>query len=313
MGKVAVAGGSSNVGREVIDRILLRGNHEVVILTRKDSEHEPIDQVTWIAVDYEDQGSLSRALKGVDTVLSFIAGMDFESSTRSQVNLIDACIANGVKRFAPSEWACRDEGAPPHYDYKATVRQYLEKVNTPIKALEYCLFQPGFFTNYFANGRPTTKHFHMQDMFADFANMRALQVEDGCYPLSLTTVEDTAEIVAQALDFAGEWPKIGGIQGSQTTVAGLISLGEKLRRKFKVDKVSYEAAKAGTAELPWCPQLTHKGVPPEMRTAVSNHITLAYMTSLAEGAWSVSDDWNQLLPDYAFSSAEEYLRKVWTV
>ncbi|KAH7159717.1 hypothetical protein B0J13DRAFT_580930 [Dactylonectria estremocensis] len=311
MGKVAVAGGSSNVGREVIDRILLRGNHEVVVLSRKGSDHEPINGVTWLTVDYDDQDSLSRAMKGVHTVLSFIAALDSESSARSQMNIIDACIANGVKRFAPSEWACPDKGAPPHYDYKATVRRYLEKVNNPVKTLEYCLFQPGFFTNYFANGRPTTKHFHMNDMFADFANRRALQVEDGGYPLTLTTVEDTAEVVAQALDYAGEWPKIGGIRGSQTTVAGLIGLGEKLRGKFKVDKVSYEASKAGTAELPWCPQLTHKGVPSEMRTEMSRHIALAYMTSFAEGAWSVSDEWNRLLPDYSFSSAEEYLRKVW--
>ena len=75
----------------------------------------------------------------------------------------------------------------------------------------------------------------MMDMFADFANRRALQVEDGRAPLTLTTVEDTAEVVAQALDFVGEWPKTGGIQGSQTTVAGLISLGEKLRGNVIID------------------------------------------------------------------------------
>ncbi|KAH6876413.1 hypothetical protein B0T10DRAFT_540968 [Thelonectria olida] len=311
MGKVAVAGGSSNVGREVIDRILLRGNHEVVIFSRKDSDHEPIDNVAWLTVDYDNPDSLAQALRGVDTVLSFIAAFDPETFARVQKNLIDACVANGVKRFAPSEWACRDEGSPAHYDSKAVVRRYLEKINTPTKTLEYCLFQPGFFTNYFANGRPTTKHFHMQDMFADFANRRALQVEDGNFPVTLTTVEDLAEVTAQALDYDGEWPPIGGIQGSQTTVAGLISLGEKLRGKFKVDMVSYEASKAGTFELPWYPLLTHKAVPLEMRHAASQRITLGYMTSLADGAWYVSDEWNQLLPDCKFTSAEEYLQKVW--
>ena len=78
-----------------------------------------------------------------------------------------------------------------------------------------------------------------------------------------------------------------------------------------MDNVSYEASKAGTAKLPWFPEVTHSAVPPEMRAVVSEQATLAYMISLADGAWSVSDEWNRLLADYKFSSAEEYLGKVW--
>jgi hypothetical protein len=43
-------------------------------------------------------------LHGVDTVLSFIVAFEDAEGT-IQKNLIDASVAAGVKRFAPSEWA----------------------------------------------------------------------------------------------------------------------------------------------------------------------------------------------------------------
>lgn len=60
-------------------------------------------KVHWHRVDYEDQKSLLQALGGVSTVLSFIQLLN-DPENRSQKNLIDACIAAGVYRFAPSEW-----------------------------------------------------------------------------------------------------------------------------------------------------------------------------------------------------------------
>lgn len=71
----------------------------------------------------------------------------------------------------------------------------------------------------------------MQDMCIDFENRRAWQIADGKYSVTLTTVEDLAEVVARALDFVGPWPEVGGVRGSQVTVASLLSLGEDLRGK----------------------------------------------------------------------------------
>lgn len=58
----------------------------------------------WRKIDYEDVAQLADALKGVHTVLSFIAGAG-DSAYLPQKVLIDASIQAGVKRFAPSEWA----------------------------------------------------------------------------------------------------------------------------------------------------------------------------------------------------------------
>jgi hypothetical protein len=272
------------VGREVIDRVLARGNVELIV----------------------------RALQDVHTVLSFLAVPDVQLFASIQINLLDACIANGVKRFAPSEWATCEKGEPSHYKAKAVVRDYLREVNSPVKKIEYTLFQPGFFTNYLATTRPTTKHFHMQDMFIDFANRRVLQVDEGQYPFALTTVEDTAEIAARALELPdGAWPEIGGMCGQRMTVVELVKVGEELRGPFQVDKVPYDEAKAGTAKLLWVPMLTHHSVPEDKRLQFSEYVTLGYMLSLADGGWNTSREWNEIFPDYKFTTAEEYVRKVW--
>lgn len=80
---------------------------------------------------------------------------------------------------------------------------------------------------------------------------------------------------------------------------------------FDVCKVSYADCKAGKADLPWVPLITHHGLPDEGRLEISRRITLGYMTSVVEGGWCVSDEWNRLLPDFKFTTAEEYVRKVW--
>lgn len=69
----------------------------------------------------------------------------------------------------------------------------------------------------------------MSRIFVDFENRRAIIVGDGNYPITLTTVRDLGGVVTEALDFEGTWPAVGGLRGTQTTVADLIKLGEKLR------------------------------------------------------------------------------------
>lgn len=55
-------------------------------------------------MDYLDKQQLVQVLQGMHTVLSFITVvMDHEN--HAQINLINACVEAGVKRFAPSEWA----------------------------------------------------------------------------------------------------------------------------------------------------------------------------------------------------------------
>jgi len=59
--------------------------------------------VTLRIVDYSNKNDLVEALKGIHTVLSFI-NQSVDPGNKSQKSLIDASVAAGVKRFAPSEY-----------------------------------------------------------------------------------------------------------------------------------------------------------------------------------------------------------------
>jgi hypothetical protein len=68
------------------------------------------------------------------------------------------------------------------------------------------------------------------DTFIDFQNRRAIVVEgheDAI--MTLTTVQDIAGVVAQAVEVNGEWPKIGGIKGNSVSISQILKIGEKVR------------------------------------------------------------------------------------
>lgn len=71
------------------------------------------------------------------------------------------------------------------------------------------------------------------EMPFDFNKRRALMLEGGeDYPVTFTTVQDMANIVARAIEYEGEWPIVGGIKGADISIGQLIALGEKLRGSY---------------------------------------------------------------------------------
>jgi nucleoside-diphosphate-sugar epimerase len=99
----------------------------------------------------------------------------------------------------------------------------------PPKVLEYSLFQPGLFLNYFTYPHKSAEYFHTFEMNVDFQNHRAIVLGDGNAQISLTTVQDLGAVVAAAIDHEGEWPEVGGGRGDQITLSELIKLGENIR------------------------------------------------------------------------------------
>lgn len=50
---------------------------------------------------------------------------------------------------------------------------------------------------------------------------------------------------------------------------------------------------------------------PEELAGFTKVVTIGVTVSLARDAWAVSDEWNQLLPDFQPTRIEEYLERVW--
>ncbi|KAK6820132.1 hypothetical protein RU639_007543 [Aspergillus parasiticus] len=311
MVKIAIAGGSGNVAQEVIDRILAKGSHEIVILSRQIPQSTDYGNTKWVQVDYESKASLRQAFSDIDTVLSFLAIPDPSSMIRLQKNMIDAAIEAGVRRFSPSEWGSTVKSDMGIYGFKDEVRRYLAEVNENGKRLEYCLFQPGFFTNYFGHPYSTAKHFSMSATYVDFENRRAILVDDGNYKISLTTVQDLAGVVAEALDYPGQWPTVGGFSGSEITLAELIQLGEEIRGPFQIEKVSSQDLRAGKLKTLWYPVVSHPSIPSDRSDEMSKIITTCFLRGVSEGGWHSSREWNDRLPNYPFTFAKDYLVSLW--
>ncbi|KAE9378972.1 NAD(P)-binding protein [Stipitochalara longipes BDJ] len=312
MVKIAIAGGSGQVGREVVDALVATKKHEIVILSRNVAAvDDNSSEIAWRTIDYNDKSSLVEALRGIHTVLSFTQLLADPENT-SQKNLIDASIAAGVKRFAPSEWGSASAIDMPWWAGKDEIKEYLKKVNETEKVLEYTLFQPGLFLEYLAYPYKTAKHLEPLNTMIDFQNRRAIVVEGHDAIMTYTSVNDLAAVIARAVDLDGEWPVIGGISGNRVPISKLLKIGEKVRgQAFSIDKVKLEDLENGILTASWTLDASHPSVARDQVERMMKAVLVGTLLSSAKGAWDVSDDFNQLLPDFKFAQVENFLTEVW--
>ncbi|KAE9373150.1 hypothetical protein N431DRAFT_482267 [Stipitochalara longipes BDJ] len=257
-----------------------------------------------IQVDYTDKDILVKLLHGVNTVLSFIIDPS-DTSSLAQKTLIDASNEAGVKRFAPNEWATRSNSGIAWYAGKDDVHEYLRQVNKEKKVLEYTLFQPGLFLNYLSYPHKSTEYLNVFQIQIDLDKGRAIVLDEA------------------AIDYEGEWPEVGGLRGGQIKISDLIKQSEEVRGKpFAVDRLPKADIEAGELKTTWIPDFSRpkrslEDIALVPATAGLSADTLSRMVitgsllAIARGAWDVSDEWNQLLPQLKLTGIEEFLRKIW--
>ncbi|KAJ0332494.1 hypothetical protein COL922a_011448 [Colletotrichum nupharicola] len=101
MVKVAIAGGSSSIGKAIFDAIEKLGVDNAIILGRKKTDDSKL-----VVVDYTSIESLTKVLDThqVHTVVSTVSIAD-DANSMAQMNLIEAAVAcQHTKRFMPSEF-----------------------------------------------------------------------------------------------------------------------------------------------------------------------------------------------------------------
>merc|ERR1712093_228177 len=96
---VLFVGARGNVGPVIVQH-LLAANLEVSILSRDSSTNSDFPNINIVQTDYSEE-SLAKACKGQDVIVSTISAL----ATMTQTKIIDAAVANGVKRFIPSDFA----------------------------------------------------------------------------------------------------------------------------------------------------------------------------------------------------------------
>ncbi|ENH74318.1 hypothetical protein FOC1_g10004925 [Fusarium oxysporum f. sp. cubense race 1] len=305
MVKLAVAG-FGEVAREVVKAILAEGHHEIT-----DAPSNLLPDLKWTKVNYEDKKQLAKALKGMHTVLSFIVA-HLDIGCVAQINLIDTCVEVGVKRFSPSEWAMVDLNGSQFYANKIQIRRYLENLNKPKKVLEYSMFFPGVFMNYLAPPEKMGADLSYIKPFIDFEYCRAILPEQTDINVSFSTIQDLGRVVAKALDYEREWPVLGGIAASKTSISDLLQLGERIRGKpFSIERIKQSDLEVDKFTTSWAPELNHPTIAVDTRKAVAKRYLRFAMLGLAKGAWDIPDVWNQLLPEVEFTKLEDFLQATW--
>ncbi|KAF9738522.1 hypothetical protein PMIN07_004272 [Paraphaeosphaeria minitans] len=314
MVRIAVAGGTGNVATEILRAPIASGTHDIHIFTRSPPTTSA-PGVSYKVVDYTDRAALTDALKGFDVCLSFLV-VHLDVDCIVQKNLIHACIAAGVKRFAPSEWGIRNNSGVPPYENKDIIAKYLAELNEKgeLGGMQYCLFQPSIFMDYFAHPNPLSPNLITWPFFLDFERRRAMVLDDGTQPLVLTAIADISSLLNRALcsPLAEAWPTVGGMRGARTNINELLALGRKLRGgEWSVEYVRSEDVERGVLTASWVPTMSHPVIPQDDREAFSKEFVVMFFKGMLRGAWDVSEVWNGKFPEHKFTGLEEYLARAW--
>ncbi len=188
---VLVTGATGKQGGHLVRELLARG-HAVRAMTRnpESSAAAALAErgVTIVAGDFDDQESLERAARGVDTV--FAMSTPFEGGdkkeTREGINIVRAAAKVGVKHLVYTSVAGADRATGvPHFDSKFEVEKEIRRSGVPFTIVAPVFFMENFLAEWMAPGiatgsialaLPATRRLQ-QIALSDIAQFTALVIE----------------------------------------------------------------------------------------------------------------------------------------
>lgn len=79
---------------------------------------------------------------------------------------------------------------------------------------------------------------------------------------------------------------------------------------MQFDLVEESDIEAGVLKVKM-PLIQHPSIPEDQREAWNVPGWIGILTAVAKGAWLVTAEWNKLLPDYKFTSMEDFVKQAW--
>ena len=149
---VLVAGGTGFIGSRVVDELLKRGEHRVVVMTRDPHTSRRTPGVEYVRGDVGDQASLEAATKDIDVVVHSVQfpnhpvenprkGWTYEQVDGAGTErMVAAAVKNGVRRFVYLSGAGARPGRPQPW-FRAKERA--ERAVTS-SGMEYVILQPSW-------------------------------------------------------------------------------------------------------------------------------------------------------------------------
>ncbi|KAH7121790.1 hypothetical protein B0J13DRAFT_599370 [Dactylonectria estremocensis] len=285
MPTLALAGGTSpSLGRAIVTAVFAQTSWNLLILSR--STRPPI----WLraidqdakrhkiaAVDYTSVDSLATALngQGVHTLISVTSAVD-GTQAQTQINLLQAAVSAGCKRFAPSQWGFGPTGWAEVESLQWGNQGVREECTKHQDQIEIAYINQGSFMNYIGHGVFATPEpedsadealakyragegykpgedaacegLHRQGPLADQSGAYLIGLEngiaelpvkdDGQWPrITFTSLRDVGKFVAAALDLP-KWEEELSMAGDTLTMGELLASAEAVTgKKFKVTQL----------------------------------------------------------------------------
>ena len=228
---ILVAGATGNLGMRIC-RDLIKRDANVIALVRNESDPEKIKDLLALgaeiaAVNFDNVEEIAAACKGVNVVVSVLAGLR-DVVVDLQKHLLDGAILAKVPRFIPSDF-CTDynslePGQNRNFDLRREFKAYLD--GTPIRASS--VFN-GAFADILKYNTPVL-------------NLKTNSIsywgEKADWKLDFTTMNDTAAFTAEvALD--DEAPRNLQIASFQISPAMILDEVRKITdRHFAMQKIA---------------------------------------------------------------------------
>ncbi|UKZ78246.1 hypothetical protein TrVFT333_005982 [Trichoderma virens FT-333] len=245
MSVIAVAGGTGNVGRTIVETLAESSEYKVIVLGRK--AQAVVENIPTFAVDYVDIDATAELLRqhNVVTVISAIQVTD-ETSSAAEIGLIKAAEQSStVSRFIASGWGSLPSKASP-----ASVLQRASEDALRSTMLEWTRFSVGIFMDYY--GMPAIKtHLPPMSFAVDMKSRKAALPGTGNEPVAFIYSYDVAKFVSAYLDVP-KWEEITYVYGEKTTWNEFIKVASEVTGS--AFEVSYDPieklAKGEVTELP---------------------------------------------------------------
>jgi hypothetical protein len=81
---------------------------------------------------------------------------------------------------------------------------------------------------------------------------------------------------------------------------------------FTVDRHRLKDLEAGESKIAKPIRFPAHYIFPGQEETFAATVTANTLISVSRGVWTVSDEWNRLLPAYKFSQPEEFVTRLWT-
>ena len=261
---VLVTGATGKQGGHLVGELLARG-HSVRALTRKPESPAAAALakrgVTVVPGDFDDQQTLERAARGVDTVFAMSTPYErgANTETREGINILRAAATVGVTHLVYTSVAGADRASGiPHFDSKFEVEKEIRRSGVPFTIVAPVFFMENFLTDWMLAGiaqgaiamaLPATRRLQ-QIAVADIAQFTALVIERrGSFlgqRIDIASDELTNATAAAAISEASGRP----IVYTALPVDAVRQQNEDLARMLEwFDRVGYDADVIGLREL----------------------------------------------------------------